>query len=168
MRNTAFRHRKQLLPLPVQFSKRVGRCHARCRVTGRVLELLTYEMLWRRTRRGAPRRPTRRAARRAVPVAQRAYRHREQRGVDSGKAAEGSPKGCPRWRQRSHTGIDSSDNRVFCRNDPFGTRSVSKVICPSPAGVSGPRKARASPVSRPRAEPGRPRPGYCPWSSRRQ
>ncbi|MEE0816106.1 MAG: hypothetical protein U0M13_10640, partial [Desulfovibrio fairfieldensis] len=30
--------------------------------------------------------------------------------------------------QRSHTGIDSSDNRVF-RNAPFETQSVSKVIC---------------------------------------
>ena len=54
-----------------------------------------------------------------MPVAQRAYRHREQRGVDSGEATEGSPKGCPRWRQRSHTGIDSSDNRVFAGMNPL-------------------------------------------------
>ena len=65
----------------------------------------------------------------AVPVAQRAYRHREQRGVDSGKATKGSPEGCPRWRQRSHTGVDSSENRVFYRNDPFETGSASNVIC---------------------------------------
>ena len=39
--------------------------------------------------------------------------------MDSGEATEVSPKGCPRWRQRNHTEIDSGDNRAFCRNDPF-------------------------------------------------
>ena len=95
----------------------------------RQLEQFHFEIALTPNTGGAPRRPTRRAARRAVPVAQRAHRHREQRGVDSGKATEGSPMGSPRWRQRSHTGIDSSDNRIFCRNDPFETCSVSKAIC---------------------------------------
>ena len=49
--------------------------------------------------------------------------------MDSGKATKGSPEGCPRWRQRSHTGVDSSENRVFYRNDPFETGSASNVIC---------------------------------------
>ena len=78
---------------------------------------------------GVPRRPTRRAAHRAVPVAQRAHRHREQHGVDSGKATEGSPKGCHRWRRRNHTGIDSNDNHVFRRNADFEILQISKLIC---------------------------------------
>ena len=49
--------------------------------------------------------------------------------MDSGKATKGSPEGRPRWRQRSHTGIDSSENRVFYRNDPFETGRASNVIC---------------------------------------
>ena len=63
------------------------------------------KLLYRRTRCGAPRRPTRRAARRAVPVAQRAYRHREQRGVDSG------------------------ENQVFRQNINFEILQISKLIC---------------------------------------
>ena len=39
--------------------------------------------------------------------------------MDSGEATEVSPKGCPRWRQRNHTGIDSSDNRVFAGMNPL-------------------------------------------------
>ena len=96
------------------------RCRNQANVLGTVLEQFHLKLLYRRTKCGAQRRPTRRAARKAVPVAQRAHRHRERRGVDSGEATEGLPKGCPRWRQQSHTGIDSNDNRVFRQNATVG------------------------------------------------
>ena len=70
----------------------------------RFLEQFHFEIALLTRRRQPPRRPTRRAARRAVPVAQRAYRHREQRGVDSG------------------------ENNAFRQNANFEIRKISKVI----------------------------------------
>ena len=83
------------------------RCRNQANVLGTVLEQFHLKLLYRRTKCGAQRRPTRRAARRTVPVAQRAYRHREQRGVDSG------------------------ENHVFRQNADFEICKISKLICSS-------------------------------------
>ena len=94
------------------------RCRNQANVLGTVLEQFHLKLLYRRTKCGAQRRPTRRAARRTVPVAQRAYRHREQRGVDSG------------------------ENQVFHQNINFKILQISKLIC----SRSGPEGFPAWPV----------------------
>ena len=94
------------------------RCRNQANVLGTVLEQFHLKLLYRRTKCGAQRRPTRRAARRAGPVAQRAYRHREQRGVDS------------------------CENQVFHQNINFKILQISKLIC----SRSGPEGFPAWPV----------------------